>query len=246
MKSLLTILLSLFLPIGLYARYETIRIKVSDDIELIRLSENAYMHISYTNSTQYGRISSNGLIYTNKGFAYLLDTPMTDTLTRSLVKWITDTMHLKIMGFIPNHWHVDCMGGLGYLQSIGIDSYSNQMTINIAKEKGLPLPAHGFIDSLRLQVGSESIYCYYFGAAHSLDNIVVWIPSEKILFAGCMLKDNTAFGLGNTVDGNISAWSITLYKILQKFPDAKILIPGHGNIGGLELINHTLELLKSN
>lgn len=87
-----------------------------------------------------------------------------------------DSMKIEIVGFIPNHWHDDCMGGLGYLQSQKIESYANQMTIDIAKTKNLPIPDHGFKDSLQLHLGDKLIKCYYFGAAHSLDNIVIWIP----------------------------------------------------------------------
>ena len=34
----------------------------------------------------------------------------------------------------------------------------------------------------------------------------------------------------------------TLDKLGRKFPDAKIVLPGHGSFGGMELIKHTKEL----
>ena len=86
------------------------------------------------------------------------------------------------------------------------------------------------------------IECFYFGPAHSSDNIVVWIPSEKILFAGCMVKSIDATNLGNTADGDLNAYPHTIDRLLSRFPDAKIVIPGHGKFGGLELILHTKEL----
>jgi metallo-beta-lactamase class B len=152
-------------------------------------------------------------------------------------------MKLKIVGFVPNHWHADCMGGLRYLQSIGIESYANQMTIKIARTKGLPIPTHGFKDSLTLSLGDKLIHCYYFGAGHTLDNIVVWIPSEKVLFGGCMVKEFNAKGLGNIVDADLNEWPKTIDKVIDKFKTAKIVIPGHGQFGGLELLRHTRELL---
>ena len=39
--------------------------------------------------------------------------------------------------------------------------------------------------------------CYYFGGGHSEDNIAVWIPSAKLLFAGCMVKEMAAQNAGN-------------------------------------------------
>ena len=212
-------------------------IKVSSDIGLIKLSDNAYVHVSYSVLPQFGRFPSNGL-------AFLFDTPMTDSLTKDLVKWVKDSLKVKLVGFMPNHWHADCMGGLAYLQSIGIESYANQTTIDIATTKKLPIPKHGFKDSLQLRLGDKMIQSYYFGAAHALDNIVVWIPSEGILFAGCMVKSLDSRNLGNVADGDLATYPATIDKLMKKFPDAKIVIPGHGNIGGLDLIMHTKELLS--
>lgn len=88
------------------------------------------------------------------------------------------------------------------------------------------------------------ILCYYLGAAHSLDNIVVWIPSEQILFAGCMIKSLNSKDLGNTADGDLAAYPQTIDRLIHKFPVVKYVIPGHGTFGGLDLMTHTKELAK--
>lgn len=116
------------------------------------------------------------------------------------------------------------------------------MTIDIAKEKGLQTPEIGFSDSLKLRLGKKEIDCYYMGAAHALDNIVIWLPSEQLLFAGCVLKGMEYKNLGFTDDGDINEYPNTLKRILAKFPEARIVVPGHGNWGGIELIHHNLKL----
>jgi metallo-beta-lactamase class B len=233
-----------FLQSSVFSQTNYPTIKVSPDIELIKLSDNAFVHVSYSELPKYGRFASNGLILINGGEAFLFDTPMTDSLTKDLVSWIKDSLKVKLVGFMPNHWHADCMGGLGYLQSIGIKSYANRMTIDIAKSKKLPVPAHGFKDSLQIPLGDKTIQCYYLGAAHSLDNIVVWLPSERMLFAGCMVKSLDSKNLGNIADGDLAAYPKTIDKVIKKFPDAKIVIPGHGSIGGLDLLHHTKKLAE--
>jgi metallo-beta-lactamase class B len=220
------------------------RIAVAKDIELIQLSESAFVHVSWSELPDYGWFPSNGLVFASKGEAFLFDTPMTESLTKDLVSWITDSLKVKIVGFVPNHWHRDCTGGLAYLHGKKVKSYANQQTIDLARSKGLPLPEVGFKDSLQLKLGDRTIQCFYPGAAHSTDNIVVWIPSEKILFAGCMVKSMDAKNLGNTADGDLKAYPNTLRLVLRKFSGAKIVIPGHGDFGGIELINHSLSLLK--
>lgn len=220
-------------------------IQISDDLELIQVSENAFIHVSYANTVNYGRVAANGLIFTDGKQAFLFDSPWSDKQTRELVSWISENLDTEIVGFVPNHWHEDCMGGLAYLHKQGIRSYANQLTIDMAKTEKLPVPKQGFRDSLELRLGEKVIDCYYLGAAHSMDNIVVWIPSEQILFPGCMVKDIRSENLGNTADGDLAAYPETLAKLINKFPSAKIVIPGHGNYGGLELITHTLELTRN-
>lgn len=241
-KRILGLFIVLFhLPLFSQADFKTIRI--SDDIELIKISDNAYIHVSYSDVPGYGRIGANGLIFINKNEAFLFDTPWTDSLTSVLVSWITDTMKLKISGFVPNHWHADCMGGLRFLQKQNIESYASQLTIDIAKSNGLPAPEHGFRDSLQLNLGDKLVCLYYLGAAHSTDNIVVWMPTEKILFPGCMVKSIDSNNLGNTADGDLTAYPTTIENLIIKFPDAKTVIPGHGKPGGFDLIKHTKELV---
>jgi metallo-beta-lactamase class B len=106
------------------------------------------------------------------------------------------------------------------------------------------MPNKGFTDSLRLESGGEIVECHYLGVGHSADNIVVWIPSEKILFAGCMVKDVHSKGLGNLSDAKPEEWYLTIQKVMATFTDAAIIIPGHGQIGGKELLEHTNRLLK--
>jgi len=220
-------------------------IRISGDLELFRISENALVHVSYSELPGYGRVSANGLIFIDRKSAFLFDTPWNDSLTETLVNFLEQEMNLTVAVFVPNHWHEDCMGGLGYLKSRKISSYANSLTCEIAREKGLPVPDKGFIDSLILNSGRREILCYFPGAAHSMDNIVVWIPSEKILFPGCICKSIDARNLGNTADGDTSAYPGTVEWIIRKFPDAKTVIPGHGSCGGPELLTHTLSLAVS-
>jgi len=242
MKKFFIVLFVVLIHLKGFAQVSNQTIKITEDIGLIKLTENAYIHVSFLNMPSYGKASANGLVFINGNKAFLFDTPWTDSLTAELYTWFKDSLNINIVGVIPNHWHEDCMGGLQYLHNKNVESYSNQMTIEIAKSKGLPVPLHGFRDSLEIKFDDKLIKCYFFGAAHSADNIVVWIPSEKILFPGCMVKSMDSDNLGNTRDGDLDVYPRTIERLLKHFPDAKIVIPGHGQHGGTDLIKHTLEL----
>lgn len=219
------------------------QVKVTDDIVVMQLSEKAWLYVATAEIGGWGLVPSNGLILVEKGEAFLFDTPIDKRQTKALTDWIASDLNAKVTGFVPNHWHSDCIGGLEYLHSIGVRSYANLMTVKIAKERGIPVPQQGFTDSLYLTLGTTDIRCYYLGGGHSKDNIVVWIPAEQILFGGCLLKDVHTESLGNLSDADLNAWPYTVEKVLQKFPSARIVIPGHGEPGGLEVVRHTRDLL---
>lgn len=217
---------------------------ISDDVELIKISDNVYIHVSYRVSEKWGRISANGLIYANKNKAFIFDTPWNDDQTKRLISYLEDSLSIKVVGFVPNHWHEDCIGGITCIHERKIKSYANKMTIDIAKENGLPVPQYAFNDSIQLKLGKKKIFCYYPGAAHSLDNIVVWLPAEQLLFAGCILKGFEYKNIGFTGDGDLKEYPNTLKQVQKKFPEAKIVVPGHGSYGGIELIQHNIKLLN--
>lgn len=239
-------LVALLITSGIFAQHQFKTVKVSENLEIVKLSPHSYVHVSYSepNST-WGRIASNGLVFVQGGEAFLFDTPMDEPTTIQLVNFIKDSLKAQIKGFVPNHWHEDCIGGLAYLHQVGVKSYANYMTIELAQKKGYTVPKNAFKDSLQLKLGKEKIFCYYPGAAHSLDNIVVWIPAENILFAGCMAKEMKSRTMGNYVDGDLKAWPGTIERVINRFPSAKIVIPGHGQFGDLGLLTHTLELARS-
>lgn len=136
------------------------------------------------------------------------------------------------------------MGGLEYLQSIGVESIANIMTIEKCKEIGLPIPSTSFTDSLIFDFNGEQINCRFFGAGQIFDNITVWIPSKKIPFGGCLIKSMNSRGLGNLSDAVVADWDLTIKKIMKKYHQINNVIPGHGDFGGSDLLSHTIELVE--
>ncbi|MCE5269866.1 subclass B1 metallo-beta-lactamase [bacterium] len=218
-------------------------VKLTDDLEVTKLSDNVYLHVSYKDLPQYGgRVPANGLVYVNQGRAFMIDTPWDDALTGRLIDWVQDSLHVKLDVVVPTHWHADCMGGLAEVQRRGIASFALDKTCAIARSKGLPVPQHEFSAELRKKFGSRMVICYYPGAGHTVDNIVVYLPAEKILFGGCLVKELKAKGLGNLEDAVVDAWPHSLNNVLKRFPGCRLVAPGHGACGDPGLIRHTLEL----
>ena len=54
-----------------------------------------------------------------------------------------------------------------------------------------------------------------------------------------MCKSLNSENLGNIADGDLSEYPKTIDKVINRFKSAKVVIPGHGQIGGLDLLLHT-------
>ena len=221
------------------------KIVIDNDIQLTHLQDSVYVHVTWHYLDNYGRFPSNGLIVIKNGHALMIDTPMDNDKTERLTKYLKDSLSVDLTKLIIGHFHDDCMGGLEYLQSIGIESIANSMTITKCKEIGLPIPSTPFTDSLTFDFNGEQIDCRFFGAGHSFDNITVWIPSKKILFGGCLIKSSNSQGLGNLSDAVVSVWDLTIKNLMGEYTEIETVIPGHGDFGGAELLTHTIELVDN-
>ena len=219
-------------------------VQVSPDLEIIRLSDQAYIHRSYAVFGSFGRVASNGLVYVAGGECLVFDTPPSDELSEQLIGWIAENFPgVKIAGVVVNHFHEDCLGGLKAFHNRGIPSFAGSKTLELARKDGVEVPQHGFSKKKKMKLGGERVLLFYPGAAHTLDNTVAWMPGGKVLFGGCMVKSVGA-GKGNVADADEAAWPKTVARVRKKFADAVWVIPGHGEAGGMELLDFTVLLFS--
>jgi len=215
----------------------------SETLQVKALTPKTMVHVTYLNTNQWGRVPCNGMIYYNNDEAVVFDTPPNDSVSIQLIDWIENNLKAKVKAIVVNHFHGDCLGGLNAFHQSGIPSYANQMTIDLAKTQNTAVPQNGFNGVLNLKIGGETIENRYLGEGHTKDNIVSYVPSEKVLFGGCMIKENNA-GKGNLADANLGDWPKTVAKVKAQYPDARFVIPGHGKWGSKKLLDYTMELFK--
>ncbi|MBK0382303.1 subclass B1 metallo-beta-lactamase [Pedobacter sp. SD-b] len=208
-------------------------------VNLKQISKGVYIHESFLETKDYGKVSCNGMVVISKADAIIFDTPANEPASKELIRLVTDSLHAKIIGMVINHFHEDCLGGLKVLHSQNIPSYANQRTILLAKANGYEVPQNGFDKKLNLRVGSIKVKNYYLGPAHTQDNIVSYIPSKKTLFGGCMVKAIGA-NKGNLADADTTQWANTIKKVKLLKPN--VVIPGHGKFGGQDLLAYTQKL----
>jgi glyoxylase-like metal-dependent hydrolase (beta-lactamase superfamily II) len=85
------------------------------------------------------------------------------------------------------------------------------------------VPDLTFDDTLTIRLGGKEIRLLYYGFAHSLGDIAVHLPEERIVFCGDLLfQFSTPMGFG----GSFPGWIEALGKIADL--DADTYVPGHG------------------
>jgi metallo-beta-lactamase class B len=243
MKSILLLFICL-LPVLAKSFQPGQKIKINDDIELIQIADGFFMHQTYVNSPEFGRFSSNGLLVIKKGKAFMIDTPVTNETTKRIAEFLKDSMNVHIKLFTGGHFHVDCIGGMEYLKSSGVKTFLNKRTKIKCIENNLPLPDTTFGENYFFNFEGIPVECRFVGGGHSSDNIIVCFPNQQILFGGCMVKSAIAPNLGNLQDAVVGEWKTSIQRIIGLYPSIKIVIPGHGDYGGIDLLYHTIELVE--
>lgn len=206
-----------------------------------QIADNVFQHISYKEIENYGMVPSNGLIVTKGTNAYIIDTPWTQTDTKKLLAWI-EKQGLTAISSISTHFHDDRAGGIPYLNSASIDTYASKLTNELLISKNKQAAKYNLLSSKSKFNTEGTIEVFYPGAGHSRDNIVIWLPEHELLFGGCFVKSLNSKTLGYTGDADITQWPTSMQKLINKYPTAKQVIPGHGKTGDNKLLTHTQKL----
>jgi len=244
-----SIVLVLFATVGLLlpaAHAQTLENpqSIAPNLDISKLDEDLWMHTSWRTVPGFGRVPSHGLVVISEGKALLVDTAWGDSLTRSLLDWIENDLAITLERAVVTHAHDDRMGGLATLQAAGVITYAHTLTAEDAPTRGLPAPDSLLQSIDHLTVGARTIETFYPGPGHTRDNLVVWLPDQKLLFGGCLLKAAEHRTMGYTGDADLVAWPTSIQNLLDRYTTLDVVLPSHGVPGGANLLHHTLYLLN--
>jgi len=241
-QRILSSIVPLILLVGIETSFsQSTYLYQSEQLKIEQLADHTYRHISYMSTDDFGKVACNGMVVVDNGEALIFDTPVNDSATQELVRWIEIEKESEIKAVVPTHFHYDCLATLDIFHHEDIPSFANNKTIELAGSFGLPIPKYGFDGKKELPVGQHAVVVEYFGAGHTVDNVIAYFAPDHSLFGGCLVKSLGA-GDGNLEDADVAQWPLTMDKILLSFPDAGIVIPGHGTSGGRNLLQYTKQL----
>jgi cyclase len=83
-----------------------------------------------------------------------------------------------------------------------------------------------------LDVGGRAVELFHYGPAHTLGDVVAWVPDERVLFTG----DLVFWRVCPLVwDGTVTNWLRALDEMLAL--DPAVVVPGHGPVGGPQALH---------
>lgn len=91
---------------------------------------------------------------------------------------------------------------------------------------GLTRPTLTFADTLTIMLGGREVQLLWVGGGHTRGDVVVWLPEERVVFAGDLVEARAAPYMG---DAMVEEWATSTLDRLEAL-DAQVLVPGRGPV----------------
>jgi len=238
----------------------------SDDLILkpIQVAPNTYFVKGLAemgSSKNQNFISNAGFVITAKGVV-VVDALGSPALAKKLISEIKKITPQKIVAVIVTHYHADHVYGLQEFKNVGAKIYAqgegrNYISSETARQRLIAsrtdfapwvnasthlISADAWIDqSFMLTVGGVEFKIRRVGPAHAPEDLIIYVPSERVLFAGDLVFRGRIPFVGNA---DSKGWLQALNEIESLNPS--IVIPGHGahSINPIQDIGFTREYLR--
>lgn len=206
-------------------------------------------------------ISNAGFVITPKGVV-VIDALGSPVLAKKLIAEIKKITSQKVVAVIVTHYHADHVYGLQEFKNIGAKIYAqgegrNYLSSETAKQRLIAsridfapwvnastklIGSDVWIDqSYTLTIGGIEFKIGRVGPAHAPEDLIIYVPSERVLFAGDLVFRGRIPFVGNA---DSTGWLHALDEI--EALNTSIVIPGHGAYSNnpVEDIRFTREYLK--
>lgn len=200
--------------------------------------------VSALGSTANQNFISNAAFVVTPTGVVVIDALGSPELARRLVAQIAQITPKPITHVIVTHYHADHIYGLQTFKALGarviahraalayLNSDTARLRLAASRQELAPwvdentqlLQADEWLDQAQvLTVGGVNFEINPVGPAHTPEDLVVYLPSEKVLFAGDLVFRSRIPYVGQADSRH---W-ITALDSLLKF-DTQVIVPGHG------------------
>jgi glyoxylase-like metal-dependent hydrolase (beta-lactamase superfamily II) len=230
-------------------------------LPLRRLAQDVYAVLGDTGRGSEGRPNA-GFVVTDDG-VIVIDALASPRDGRDLVTAIGTVTSKPIRWLVLTHHHPDHHFGAVVFRRLGAKVIAHPDRNSLASEGGenalladwvrvvgldamrgfefADIPDRPVTATDTLRIGGRTVVISHPGAAHSAGDLTIWLPAERILFAGDVLIED---GVTMVVDGSSGQLLRALDGIDSLRP--RRIVPGHGAIPtrSIDLVARTRTYIK--
>jgi cyclase len=196
-------------------------------------------------------VNNCGIIADRDGATVLVDTASTEKRNRAFLTEVGRVTNGAPRVMVNTHHHPDHTYGNGFLSPetlvVGQDRCREEMLrAGLEATKVITAPDYGdlvlrppdltFNDRMTLHVQTFSVELRHVGPAHTTNDVLVWLPEQRALFAG-----DLAFNGGQPflLEGSVAGFREALAHMRALEPE--LLVPGHGRVCRAEEVERLLD-----
>jgi cyclase len=178
----------------------------------------------------------NSGILVSDSLVIVIDTKM-DEAAEQLAKTVKEIAGNKPILVINTHYHPDHTGGNQLYKGSNLLAGGNYTEAFWKKEVSKEtLPTIWLKDKMDIKMGDDTVTIFNLDRnAHTISDVFVYLHKRKLLFGGDVILNKQAPAIllgGGDPEGYLYA-----FDLLPKKFDIKVIVPGHGPVGGIELID---------
>lgn len=202
-----------------------------------RLADGVYAYVQPDGGWM---VNNCGVVVDAAGSAVLVDTTSTERRNRAVLAEVAKVSTGAPRAVVNTHHHPDHTYGNGFLPAetvvIGHDKCRDEVLLaGLEATKVITAPDYGdlvlrppqitFGDRMTLHLEGFPVELEHVGRAHTSNDVVVWLPEQKVLFAG-----DLAFAGGQpfVLEGSLGGFRAAVARMRALAPE--VLAPGHGPV----------------
>ena len=216
-------------------------------VTLSEIAPGVFVHTTVYRIPGQSPIPVNGLAVVDGEAVTLVDGAWGELATVALIDRIEEETGLPVTKMVVTHHHADRTQGVDAAERHGVEVFTHPDTPGLAARAGWPVPntSVAALKEPRSRIKVGKIEVAYPGPGHAPDNLVAYLPEEKILYAGCYLRGAGVESLGNVEDADLSVWRDNLTWTKGTYRETETIVPGHGKGGDILLIDATAKLIDA-
>jgi glyoxylase-like metal-dependent hydrolase (beta-lactamase superfamily II) len=178
----------------------------------------------------------NSGILVSDSLVIVIDTKM-DEAAEQLYKTVKQLAGKRPILVVNTHYHPDHSIGNSFYTGqtiIAGGNYTKEFWVKNAGEK--TLPTEWLKDKMDIKMGDDTVTLFNLAKnVHTASDIVVYLHKRKMLFGGDVILNKQVPAVMGVADPD---GYILAFDLLPKQFDIQKIVPGHGAIGGIEIIDN--------